>query len=251
MKVITFLLQKVSSGAVAALVIGLSGCATHNWAPGPGMSASDFEPAKARCSLMARHSGGGFAAAGNANFVAGAALGNAIGESVRTQQDFNDCMSAGGWRIADQTPQTIAAQAANVSRVQSIKAQIAVLQETRRHCAATVRAESRYTAVISHFPDIATGKFSIAQLADDRLPTRAEGDVVTAYLDSANICRDTYLSEMTKFQPRVAAALKEGFDGQDANVVLLIKRKMSWGDWAAGSKAIGDATLAKLRLIQL
>lgn len=74
----------------------------HQWAPGPGMSAADFDAGKARCSLMARHSGSGFVAYGSPNFVAGAALGNAIGESVRTQQDFNDCMLATGWKIADQ-----------------------------------------------------------------------------------------------------------------------------------------------------
>jgi hypothetical protein len=60
------------------------------------MSAADFEPAKARCSLLARHSGGDFAATGSESYVAGAALGHAIGESVRTQQDFNDCMLASG-----------------------------------------------------------------------------------------------------------------------------------------------------------
>jgi hypothetical protein len=72
------------------------------------MSAADFEVAKAQCSLMARHGGSGFAAYGSANFVAGAALGNAIGESVRTQQDFNDCMLAGGWKLADQPSATAA-----------------------------------------------------------------------------------------------------------------------------------------------
>ena len=82
-------------------VVVLTGCATHQWAPGPGMNAADFDATKAQCSLMARHGGSGFAAYGSANFVAGAALGNAVGESIRTQQDFNDCMLASGWKIAD------------------------------------------------------------------------------------------------------------------------------------------------------
>jgi hypothetical protein len=64
------------------------------------MSAADFEPARARCSLFARHGGSGFVAVGSENYVAGAALGHAIGESIRAQRDFNDCMSASGW-IAD------------------------------------------------------------------------------------------------------------------------------------------------------
>jgi hypothetical protein len=88
--------------ALAMAALSLSGCAVHQWAPGPGMSAADFDADKARCSLMARHGGSGFVAYGSPNFVAGATLGNAVGESVRTQQDFNDCMLVMGWKIADQ-----------------------------------------------------------------------------------------------------------------------------------------------------
>src|ERR1019366_2275803 len=66
--------------------LSVGGCASHTWTPGPGVSMADFEPTKARCSLMASNSGGGFAAYGSQNFVAGAALGNAVGESVRANR---------------------------------------------------------------------------------------------------------------------------------------------------------------------
>ncbi len=84
----------------------LTNCAPHTWTPGPGVNLANFERTKAQCSLMARHGGGSFAAFGSPSFVAGAALGNAIGESVRMQQDFNDCMVMNGWLIADQTSST-------------------------------------------------------------------------------------------------------------------------------------------------
>ena|SRR5690348_7477696 len=91
-------------GAVVCCVI-LAGCATHTWAPGPDARGT-FDEAKARCSLMARHSGGGFYASGTPSFVAGAAVGAAIGEAVRANADFNDCMQASGWVIADGQPPT-------------------------------------------------------------------------------------------------------------------------------------------------
>jgi hypothetical protein len=94
--------QAIRPAVLLMLVLSMGACVAHNWAPGPGVSAADFEPAKARCSLLARHSGSDFAAFGSLSYVAGAALGHAIGESVRTQRDFNDCMLASGWRIADQ-----------------------------------------------------------------------------------------------------------------------------------------------------
>jgi hypothetical protein len=90
--------------ALFVSLLTLAGCAGHKWAPGPGMSAVDFEPAKARCSLLARHGGSDFAAYGSPNYVAGAALGHALEEAARTQQDFNDCMLASGWQIADGQP---------------------------------------------------------------------------------------------------------------------------------------------------
>lgn len=80
----------------------LAGCASHTWAPGPTVNPNlTFDQQKAQCSLMARHSGSGFAAAGNPNFVAAAAIGHGIGEGVRANQDFNDCMLASGWVVAD------------------------------------------------------------------------------------------------------------------------------------------------------
>jgi hypothetical protein len=94
--------QAIRPAVLLMLVLSMGACVAHNWAPGPGVSAADFEPAKARCSLLARHSGSDFAAFGSLSYVAGAALGHAIGESVRTQRDFNDCMLVSGWRIANQ-----------------------------------------------------------------------------------------------------------------------------------------------------
>jgi hypothetical protein len=91
----------IATAILLAAGVSLGACAVHNWEPGPGVDAADFDAARARCSIFARHSGGGFVAIGSENYVAGATLGHAIGETVRTQRDFNDCMLASGWRIAD------------------------------------------------------------------------------------------------------------------------------------------------------
>jgi hypothetical protein len=89
-------------------VITLGGCAVHNFAPGPGMSAYDFEPQAAECRLFARSGGHAVAAFGRPAYVAGALIGSAIGQAVRQQNDYNDCMQARGWRVVDgvQAPAT-------------------------------------------------------------------------------------------------------------------------------------------------
>jgi hypothetical protein len=81
-----------------SLIFVLCACAQNKWAPaGPNTSAADFEPTKAKCSYISRHGGTSFIAAGDPNFVAGAALGNSITNAVNEVQDFNDCMVMNGW----------------------------------------------------------------------------------------------------------------------------------------------------------
>lgn len=88
--------------AAIGLTLLAGGCATHNWAPAPGKDPNQFTSDKARCSLMARHANnGGVYAYGSEEFVAGAMVGNAIGNAIGANQDFNDCMQAVGWEIAD------------------------------------------------------------------------------------------------------------------------------------------------------
>jgi S1-C subfamily serine protease len=82
------------------------------------MSSMDFEPEAARCRLFARGVQPDFAfqASGSPKFVAastgGAAIGYAIDSAVRQNLNFNDCMEARGWRVADgQQPVAVATAA--------------------------------------------------------------------------------------------------------------------------------------------
>lgn len=79
------------------VILASTGC-SHTWVGKPGYM---FESEKAQCSYIARHGGSGFYAQGSQSYVAGAQLGYAIGEIARTKADFDDCMLAKGWRIAD------------------------------------------------------------------------------------------------------------------------------------------------------
>jgi hypothetical protein len=85
--------------AIIGIALLICGCAHATWVPAnPSVNAADFEPTKARCDYIARHgSQSGFYAQGNANFVAGAAIGHGIGTAVTAAQDFDDCMIMSGW----------------------------------------------------------------------------------------------------------------------------------------------------------
>jgi hypothetical protein len=89
----------------AALVLALSacvaGCASHTWVAGPNARGT-FNESQGRCMLLANNTGGGFYAQGTPSFVAGATAGAAIGNAIKAQNNFNACMLANGWEIADE-----------------------------------------------------------------------------------------------------------------------------------------------------
>jgi hypothetical protein len=83
---------------IAAMVAAsLSACSTTFEAP-PGASDTQIQAQSAKCRLFARQGERGFVAFGSQSYVAGAALGNAIGNAVRAAADYKDCMIASGFR---------------------------------------------------------------------------------------------------------------------------------------------------------
>lgn len=86
---------------LTALGLALAGCAHQDWRAGPTVNNTvTQEQVAAQCRIGARHGGSGFVAAGAPGFVAGAALGNAVGNAAVAVQDFDDCMLANGYLIA-------------------------------------------------------------------------------------------------------------------------------------------------------
>lgn len=83
---------------IAAIAAGtLSACSTTFEAP-PGATDTQIQAQSAKCRLFSRQGERGFVAFGSQSYVAGAALGNAIGNAVRAAADYKDCMIASGFR---------------------------------------------------------------------------------------------------------------------------------------------------------
>ena len=60
--------------------------------------ADPFEIADAKCRLWSRGQAQGMYAQGDAAFVAGAQLGNAIGNAMIIHAAYRDCMTIAGWK---------------------------------------------------------------------------------------------------------------------------------------------------------
>lgn len=80
----------------AAVILPLAGCVSHQWAYGPTASMP-FEQASGECKLTAMGAEQGSIAIGRPSFVAGAALGSAIGNAVRVNAAYNACLEAQGF----------------------------------------------------------------------------------------------------------------------------------------------------------
>lgn len=57
-----------------------------------------FEVADAKCKMLAQTQQQGIYAQGTPGFVVGAQLGNAIGNAIRMEQFYKQCMTISGWK---------------------------------------------------------------------------------------------------------------------------------------------------------
>jgi hypothetical protein len=223
--------------ALLSLMVSLAACATTtNWAPGPGQTLADFEPAEGRCSIMARHGGGGFAAYGSPSYVAGASLGYAAGEAGRAQADFSDCMKASGWRSL--TPEAAAARNTRAAGIQGIMKQ-------RADCITQVRSNSAYAHLQSHWSDALTSGFTMAQITNDQTPTAREAAEISAYWDEAKPCATSAMTALSQLEPRFAPIMAQSLADNESAWFSLIKRKITWGEWSQRLKASTDTAKAR------
>jgi hypothetical protein len=84
---------------VTILALSLGGCG-HTWAPGPEAKGT-FQSASAQCHLFAQSGDRGYFAYGSRAYVATVAGLNALDNVVRQQANYDNCMLASGWEIAD------------------------------------------------------------------------------------------------------------------------------------------------------
>lgn len=97
---------RLFSTALIALGVALTGCASHNWTPGP-QATGDFGVVSGRCKLEAAktpiptsthllsdQNGGYFA-------TSGVGLSGILASSIQKQDIYNACMEANGFIVAD------------------------------------------------------------------------------------------------------------------------------------------------------
>jgi len=158
-------------------------------------------------------------------------------------QEFdNKCMVAHGWSLSNQT---------SPSQPNPKVEQLKSAAEERKSCVRAVRGESVYRPLLPHLSDVDTGRFSIAQLADDNLPTSAESKLLVPYLDEALRCADKFVATASQIAPPVGSIFAQQLSETQSIALELIKRQISWGKEAERQQAVLDETKTKLSEVHL
>ncbi|RWF03015.1 hypothetical protein [Mesorhizobium sp.] len=99
-----------------AATLAFAGCQTSansHWEQiGAGPT---LEYANAQCSIMSASTQQGLVALGSPSYVAGAQLGNALGNAIRQAQFMKDCMVLQGWKQVPNAKPAVAKTAATTS----------------------------------------------------------------------------------------------------------------------------------------
>lgn len=84
--------------AVGAACAVVAGCQTNTTYVPIVANPMQIEMAEARCQMMSGSVQTGMVAWGSPGYVAGAQLGNAIGNAIRMDQFMQQCMTLHGWK---------------------------------------------------------------------------------------------------------------------------------------------------------
>lgn len=111
---------------IAAMCLAAAGCQSGNSNSKAKMEwvqfqyGDVFDVADAKCKLFAQTQQQGLYAQGTTGFVVGAQLGNAIGNAIRMEQAYKQCMTIAGWKQVPAKTKVIANAAVNIVQCTSV-----------------------------------------------------------------------------------------------------------------------------------
>jgi hypothetical protein len=222
----------------------LSGCATQHYVWNkPGISQAEFAQDKYTCVKEARSpsssaylSGGYYI--GNAYVPAS---GGASSGEIVNGAFFKPCMEAKGYNLTTAQP---------TAAVQEVKTKLQAIASQLRACVTTIRTKPQYAVLASHFSDVTSGAFSISQLTDKSLATSAEAQAMAAYSDEANSsCSDQFRASAKAVVPALGPIFERSKAAADSKTILLVDRKITWGEYAQDVKQVREETASQVSQI--
>jgi hypothetical protein len=198
-------------------ILLLTGCAPVIWDK-PGITQAQFAQEDARCRLVARGMNpGGFYAQGSASFVAGAAVGNAIGTAVATNATYRDCMVASGYTA--ESPQL----QASVEKAKPVLAELT-------SCATAIYSSPEAEPIRRRVAFI-PAETTPAQLADPALASAQEIAVADTLVHKLRGCQQAAIRGLSASAPPIVPIIQSTIAATEGDLTLLKAGKMTWGEY--------------------
>jgi hypothetical protein len=236
--------------AILSLVL-FSGCAARQqyaWNK-PGGTQEQFAQDKYTCVREARAPTSSAAMSGGyyvGNTYVPAAAAASSGEIVN-EAFFKPCMEAKGYTLT--TAQSSTAQPSPVA--QEAKTKLRAINSEGLACIKAIRSKPQYAALISHFTDVTSGTFSMAQLTDKSVPTSAEAKAIVAYYDELYSCSNPLRASARAVLPALGPIFDRAKTETDSLVILVAERKITWGDFAQRVEQIHSEYLSQTNQIRI
>jgi hypothetical protein len=147
-------------------------------------------------------------------------------------------MSADGWVTDDPKPSE------KRPNQEQAKAILLEAKAVSLSCISAARSQPKYQRIIGHLGDPAVGRYTFTQMANQDFPTAEESALGANYQDDVQPCRQALVDRICSLSAAAGLKVKAQVDASIALVVLLIQRKISWGDYATRVQAIADASSA-------
>src|ERR1051325_3457444 len=116
--------------------------------------------------------------------------------------------------------------------------------QSMRACTTAIFNDPRYAPLSSHV-SIDPRDTSLAQLGDDHFATEREIALLFAVDADGQVCRKAYLDQLQTVVQSVAGIVAVGYTKSQNNLLELIKKKQTWGDYAKNRQSIALETFSE------
>jgi hypothetical protein len=113
-------------------------------------------------------------------------------------------------------------------------------------CLKEIRERPIYASLAVHTTDLDSGSPNIAQLTDETIPSIQDAQLLGARFDATNSCRGNFLNALATARPDLVPVFEDAFTKREAVVVILVERKVSWGEGARRTKVLASDMQQKI-----
>jgi hypothetical protein len=113
-------------------------------------------------------------------------------------------------------------------------------------CRSSVSGTPEYRSLAQHMPLVDVNEATLTQMTDTSLATRTDYNLIADWQRDIRACRARLLEVIERADPLYVPIVLTGWNKDDEVLVLLVQRKLAWGDAVMRLRANRAETLTKV-----